>query len=60
MILGMGLDVVELARIAASLERFGDRFLARILQRDPDRSQRPSEVLFRLLARGFQRHSQRD
>ncbi len=31
MILGLGLDLVELPRIAASLERFGDRFLARIL-----------------------------
>ncbi len=31
MILGLGLDLVELPRIAASLERFGDRFLDRIL-----------------------------
>lgn len=31
MILGLGLDVVELDRIATALDRFGDRFLARIL-----------------------------
>ncbi len=31
MIVGLGLDVVELPRIAAALSRFGDRFCARIL-----------------------------
>ena len=31
MILGLGLDVVELDRIESSLARFQDRFLARIL-----------------------------
>lgn len=31
MIVGLGLDLVELPRIAAVLERFGDRFLARVL-----------------------------
>ncbi len=31
MILGLGLDLVELPRIASTLERFGDRFLERIL-----------------------------
>jgi len=31
MIVGLGLDVVELERMEASLTRFGDRFLARIL-----------------------------
>ena len=31
MILGIGLDVAELDRIRDSLERFGERFLARIL-----------------------------
>jgi holo-[acyl-carrier protein] synthase len=31
MILGTGIDIVEVARVAGSLERFGDRFLARIL-----------------------------
>ena len=29
-ILGTGIDIVEIARIAASIERHGDRFLARI------------------------------
>ena len=31
MIVGLGIDVVELDRIALSLARYGDRFLARIL-----------------------------
>lgn len=31
MIVGLGLDVVELDRISRNLERFGDRFLHRIL-----------------------------
>jgi holo-[acyl-carrier protein] synthase len=31
MILGVGIDIIEVARIAASLERFGHRFGERIL-----------------------------
>lgn len=31
MILGTGIDIIEVARIRASFERFGDRFLNRIL-----------------------------
>jgi len=31
MILGLGIDIIEVARIQASYERFGDRFLNRIL-----------------------------
>src|SRR5882672_9996670 len=31
MILGIGIDIIEVARIQASYERFGDRFLTRIL-----------------------------
>jgi holo-[acyl-carrier protein] synthase len=31
MILGLGLDVVELDRLEAALSRFGERFMARIL-----------------------------
>ena len=31
MILGTGIDIVEVSRITQSLERFGDRFLKRIL-----------------------------
>ena len=36
MILGIGIDIIEVERIRASHERFGDRFLHRILQ--------PSEI----------------
>lgn len=31
MILGVGIDIIEVARIVASYEKFGDRFLNRIL-----------------------------
>src|SRR3954451_5570869 len=31
MILGIGIDIIEVARIQASYERFGDRFVNRIL-----------------------------
>ena len=31
MILGIGIDIIEVARIQASHERFGERFLGRIL-----------------------------
>ena len=31
MILGVGIDIIEVARIQASHERFGERFLSRIL-----------------------------
>ena len=31
MILGVGIDIIEVARIEASHERFGERFLNRIL-----------------------------
>jgi holo-[acyl-carrier protein] synthase len=34
MILGTGIDIIEVARIKASFERFGDRFLRRILRSD--------------------------
>ena len=34
MILGLGMDVVEVARIAASLEKLGDAFLAKVLLPD--------------------------
>ena len=36
MILGVGIDIIEVARIESSHERFGDRFLRRIL--------RPAEI----------------
>ncbi len=31
MVLGIGIDIIEVARIAASYEKFGERFLNRIL-----------------------------
>ena len=31
MILGTGIDIVEVQRVAGAVERFGDRFLARLL-----------------------------
>jgi holo-[acyl-carrier protein] synthase len=34
MILGVGIDIIEVARIQASHERFGERFLNRILRPD--------------------------
>jgi holo-[acyl-carrier protein] synthase len=34
MILGTGIDIIEVARIGASHEKFGDRFLKRILRPD--------------------------
>ena len=38
MILGIGIDIIEVARIQASHERFGERFLNRIL--------RPGEIAY--------------
>jgi holo-[acyl-carrier protein] synthase len=34
MILGTGIDIIEVARIQASFERFGERFVNRILRPD--------------------------
>jgi len=34
MILGIGIDIIEVARVAASVERFDERFLKRILLPD--------------------------
>ena len=34
MILGLGIDIIEVARIQASYERFGERFLKRVLRPD--------------------------
>jgi holo-[acyl-carrier protein] synthase len=34
MILGIGIDIIEVARVKASHERFGERFLNRILHAD--------------------------
>jgi len=38
MILGTGIDIIEVARVAASHEKFGERFLKRIL--------RPAEIAY--------------
>ena len=38
MILGIGIDIIEVARVAASHEKFGERFLNRILH--------PSEIAY--------------
>lgn len=43
MILGTGIDIIEVARIAASHEKFGERFLNRIL--------RPAEIAYCLAHR---------
>jgi holo-[acyl-carrier protein] synthase len=40
MILGTGIDIIEVARIAASYEKFGERFLHRILK--------PAEIAYAL------------
>ncbi len=40
MILGTGIDIIEVARIAASHEKFGERFINRIL--------RPAEIAYAL------------
>src|SRR2546423_6136333 len=40
MILGAGIDIIEVARIRASYEKFGERFLNRIL--------RPAEIAYSL------------
>ena len=37
MILGAGIDIIEVARIRASHEKFGERFLNRILRPAEDR-----------------------
>ena len=34
MILGVGIDIIEVARVKASYERFGERFLNRLLRAD--------------------------
>lgn len=38
MVVGLGVDLVEWARVARSLERWGDRFLAKLM--DPEESSR--------------------
>lgn len=38
MVVGVGIDIIEVARIRGAVERFGDRFLKRIL--------RPAEIAY--------------
>ena len=48
MILGTGIDIIEVARIRSSIERFGERFLRRIL--------RPDEISYCFLYKSPARH----
>ena len=49
MVVGLGVDLVEWARVAQSLERWGDRFVAKLM--DPDEASRlPPEGERRVLA----------
>jgi holo-[acyl-carrier protein] synthase len=49
MVIGIGLDVVETARVERALERFGDRFVAKLM--DPEEAAAlPAEAPARALA----------
>jgi holo-[acyl-carrier protein] synthase len=48
MILGLGIDLVEVERVRLSLEKFGERFLGRVL--------RPEEARYCLSCRGPAAH----
>ncbi len=50
MLVGLGLDIVELDRIARSLDRFGERFLQKILT-DNERRSLPRHPLAYVAAR---------
>lgn len=50
MIVGLGLDVVEIDRIAGALEQFGDRFIHRILT-DLERKQMRGDTIRYLAVR---------
>lgn len=53
MIFGIGTDIVELARIQASLEEFGDAFAQRILAASEFASYQASAIKPRFLAKRF-------
>lgn len=53
MIYGVGTDIVEVARIKASLEEFGDVFAARILAESELQSYHDSNIKPRFLAKRF-------
>ena len=45
MVVGMGTDLAEIVRVARSIERFGDRFLARVYT--------PGEIAYCMTKKGF-------
>jgi holo-[acyl-carrier protein] synthase len=53
MIFGIGTDIVEVARIEASIEQFGDEFAERILAISEFRSYQESHIKPRFLAKRF-------
>jgi len=53
MIFGIGTDIVEVSRIAASIEEFGDAFAARILAENELESYQASHIKARFLAKRF-------
>lgn len=53
MIFGIGTDIVEVSRIGASIEEFGDAFAARILAESELESYRASHIKSRFLAKRF-------
>lgn len=53
MIYGVGTDIVEVARIKASIEEFGDAFAARILAESELDSYHASNIKPRFLAKRF-------
>ena len=53
MIFGIGTDIVEVSRIAASIEEFGDAFAARILAESELESYQQTTIKARFLAKRF-------
>jgi len=53
MIFGIGTDIVEVARIEASIEQFGDEFAKRILAQSEFTSYLESQIKPRFLAKRF-------
>ena len=53
MIFGIGTDIVEVSRIEASIEKFGDDFAARILAESEMASYLDSHIKARFLAKRF-------
>jgi holo-[acyl-carrier protein] synthase len=53
MIFGIGTDIVEVSRIATSIEEFGDAFAARILAESELESYQQTTIKARFLAKRF-------